>query len=179
MTPDPAGRSELPAAGAELDALVDAAADVTSAPALDALLDTHPELLRAFRQDGWSALHLAAFYARPHTVVLLLARGADTALRSTNATANTPLHAAIAGTIHHDVIRELLDGGSDVNATGGHDVTPLHLAAARGDRVVTDLLLARGADPRARMDDGSMPVHMAAERGHESLTLWLEGKAAP
>lgn len=163
----------------EFEAAVSAAAEVSTAEALDALLARYPDLLTRFREDGWSALHLAAFYARPETVSLLLARGADPALVSRNATANTPLHAGIAGTIDVAVLTHLLEAGSDVNATGGHGVTPLHLAAARGDRTVADLLLARGADPRARMEDGSMPFHTAAERGHESLTLWLEGHAAP
>lgn len=162
-----------------MDSAIDAAAAVSSQQQLQMLLEHNPQLLSATRADGWSALHLAAFTGSPASVLLLLERGASTELRSENATANTPLHAAIAGAMDLLTITALLDAESDVNATGGEDVTPLHLAAARGSRQVADHLLARGADPRARMKDGSMPFHLAAARGHESLALWLEGHAAP
>ncbi len=42
--------------------------------------------------------------------------------------------------------------GADVNASAGGGVTPLHVAADRGDERMVDCLLAAGADPNA-MDD--------------------------
>ena len=171
--PDDAGAT---AAIAEAAGTAAASGDVG---ALSALSDAHGDAIHMHRADGWTALHLAAFYGHADAVRLLLDRGAPPAALSRNSTGNTALHAAIAGSMDGAVIAALLEGGSDVNAIGANDITPLHLAAARGDRGVADLLMARGADPRARMEDGSMPFHLAEARGHGSLAMWLEGHAAP
>src|SRR5213592_2581856 len=50
----------------------------------------------AYSADGWTALHLAAFFGHMKLAERLLARGADVAARSRNSNANTPLHAALA-----------------------------------------------------------------------------------
>ena len=155
------------------------AAEAGDVPALTALYAQHGEAMHGHRADGWTPLHLAAFYGHAGAVRYLLTHGALPGTLSHNSTGNTALHAAIAGQAVPAVVSTLLEGGADVNATGEREITPLHLAAARGSRELADLLLAHGADPRARMDDGSMPFQLAAERGHESLTRWLEGKAAP
>lgn len=130
-------------------------------------------------EDGWTPLHLAAYYGHAGCVLVLLAHGADPRVKSTNATANTALHAAIAGAESPLVVLALLEGGANPHATGTQDYTPLHVAAARGNRALADLLLQHGADPRARLEDGSMPHHLATDRGHATLGMYLEGHAAP
>ena len=52
--------------------------------------------MNAFSDDGWTPLHLAAFFGHPKIAELLLAHAADVAARSRNANGNTPLHAALA-----------------------------------------------------------------------------------
>src|SRR6476646_3675269 len=47
--------------------------------------------------DGWTPLHLAAFFGHTKVAELLLAHGADVTARSRNPNGNTPLHAALAG----------------------------------------------------------------------------------
>lgn len=54
------------------------------------------------------------------------------------------------------------DDPSAVNTRGRMGATPLHAAAAQGALGVVELLLAKGADPRARRDDGDTPLHRAA-----------------
>src|ERR1043166_3761222 len=49
-----------------------------------------------YSDDGWTPLHLAAFFGHLKMAELLLSRGADVLARSLNSTANTPLHAALA-----------------------------------------------------------------------------------
>lgn len=156
-----------------------AAAAAGETPALHALLRANADVVNHHRSDGWTALHLASYYGHLACVQLLLERGAHTEVRSDNATRNMPLHAAIAGECNAAVITALLDAGADYNRAAGHGVSPLHLAAARGSREIADLLIARGADPRARMDNESMPWHLADERGHGELARRLEGFAAP
>lgn len=147
--------------------------------ALEQALAADAAVAQHVTSEGWSLLHLAAYYGHAALVKLLLVHGADAFTRSANSTANTPLHAAIAGAADAACVKLLLAGGAGINATGAQDVTPLHLAASRNDRALCELLLALGADPRARMDDGSMPHHVASERGHHELAMWLEGHAAP
>ena len=50
-----------------------------------------------YSADGWTPLHLAAFFGHPKIAELLLAHGADVIARSRDANGNTPLHAALAG----------------------------------------------------------------------------------
>ena len=50
-----------------------------------------------------------------------------------------------------------------------NNLTPLHVAARRGDLAAIRDLLARGANPDARMADGSTPLHIAALVGKEEV----------
>lgn len=63
-----------------------------------------------------------------------------------------------------DMLRVLLDAGADVNATdGSHDApTALHILARGGVADGTDLLLQRGADPRATAG-GRTPLQYALQ----------------
>jgi len=147
--------------------------------ALEHALSADRSVVQHVTAEGWTLLHLAAYYGHAPLVKTLLVHGAEAMVRSDNSTANTPLHAAIAGADDASCVKLLLAGGADVSATADQGVTPLHLAASRDDRALCELLLALGADARARTEDGSMPHHVASDRGHERLGLWLEGHAAP
>ena len=124
--------------------------------------------------DGWTPLHLAAFMGHAEVARLLLARDAPVDAVSSNAMANTPLCAALAGRGSADVVRLLLDARADVNFRAALGVTPLHLAASRGADPLVQLLLERGADASARMDDGTTPAAIAASRGHAKTAASLE-----
>ena len=127
------------------------------------------ELLRRHSSDGWTALHLAAFMGHRDTAEVLLAAGADVLAFSQNQMGNQPLHAALAGKLDRPLVQMLLDRGADAKAKAGEGVTPLHLAASRGDEVFCDLLISKGADPAAQMNDGSTPHALAAKRGYPAL----------
>lgn len=129
--------------------------------------DDDARVLRS--SDGWTPLHLAAFFGRDDAVALLIDHGAPLDAHSTNATRNTPLHAALAGATKASVVRRLILAGADVEARGAQNVTPLHLAASRGDAALCDLLIARGADPQAIMEDGTTPAALAIARGFTEL----------
>jgi uncharacterized protein len=135
------------------------------APALRAALDAAPDQARAFNTDGWTALHLAAHYGQLAAVRLLLDRGAQVGAVSRNAMANHPLHAGLAGQRDSETARALIEAGADVNGRGASGITPLHLAASRGDVGLIAMLLQAGADPTARMDDGQSAADLARARG--------------
>ena len=60
------------------------------------ILDKQADLISAYSNDGWTALHLAAFFKQPQLVALLIERGSDIAARSRNQMANLPLNAAVS-----------------------------------------------------------------------------------
>jgi ankyrin repeat protein len=129
--------------------------------------DDDTRVLRS--SDGWTPLHLAAFFGRADAVALLIDLGAPLDAHSTNATRNTPLHAALAGATNPVIVRRLIFAGADIDARGAHNITPLHLAASRGDAALCDLLIHRGAEVHAKMEDGTTPAMLASARGHTEL----------
>ena len=104
--------------GAEIDVFV--AAATGNSVALQKVLK-QPGALNAFAYDGWTPLHLAAFFGQLDVVMTLLAAGADVHAVSRNSLKNTPLHAATAGK-HSAVALCLLGHGADdqVNDAGGY-----------------------------------------------------------
>lgn len=137
-------------------------------------LEATPEAVNTPGADGWTPLHLAAFFGREEAALLLLRAGAVLAAVAANDTANQPLHAAVAGTRSTELISTLLHLGADVNARAASGITPLHLAAAAGDTELVDLLREHGADATLRMESGQTPAVLAASRGHEEVAHALD-----
>lgn len=135
---------------------------------LGALLDSDTRLAYAHNRDGYTPLHLAAFFGRPASAQRLLTAGADVDEVAQNSTAVTPLHSAVAGR-HPDVVRVLLDAGAQVDVRQQGGWTPLHTAAQNGDVQSVELLLAAGADPGALNDAGHTPADLADETVRDRL----------
>ena len=146
----------LLAADPELDVFEAAALGLRRSPARAA-----PGRIRrassAFSPDGFTALHLAAFFGKAEAARILLEHGAGVDVYTRNPFANQPLHAAAAGR-HVEVCRVLLAAGADVNATQHGGYTPLHEAAQHGDVEMSELFLSAGADPAATTDAGETPA---------------------
>jgi uncharacterized protein len=119
------------------------------------LLESDPGLARTFSGDGFTALHLAAFFGHVEALQLLLDAAADPNAVGTSEQIGPvqPLHSA-AATGRLKCARLLLEHGADVNARQGGGFTALHAAAASRDAELARLLLAAGADTTAKTDDG-------------------------
>ncbi|KAK7045689.1 putative ankyrin-repeat protein [Paramarasmius palmivorus] len=108
-----------------------------------------------------------------------------------------PLHAACAGG-HDQVVKVLIDHGADVNAprlprrysneksrdsapiSGTTGSTPLHFAAANGNKSVMMTLLLRGAHPDRKDKYGVTPATLAEQNGWiecaNILTNWTKNR---
>jgi len=137
-----------------------------------ALLDADPGLAQAFSADGFTPLHLAAYFGQEAMARILLDRGADPDAVSRNPMALRPLHSASVSRAL-GIVTRLLDQGAEVNAKQHGGWTPLHAAAFNGDLPMAEHLVACGADPSLASDDGKTPLDVAVEKGHEPLADWL------
>jgi len=164
----------LEADGIALD--VFEAAALGDEASLHDLLDAEPELVNAFAGDGWTALHLAAAFGAPPAVSVLLDGGASVEAISRNPQQNQPLHAVLALGKNAETIELLLDAGAPVNAAQAGGFTPLFSAAIANRRDLVELLLAHGADPGRKSDQGKTAAGFARERGHADLAAWLESQ---
>ncbi|HEY7471493.1 MAG TPA: ankyrin repeat domain-containing protein [Gemmatimonadota bacterium] len=127
--------------GAELDAFTAAALGRTDQLAV--LIDRGEADVGDRSADGWTPLHLAAFFGHRETAAMLLDRGADPAARSSNDLDNTPLHAALAGR-RDPVVELLVERGADVNGVA-NGLTPLDIAAGSDNHAMVTYLRDHGA----------------------------------
>lgn len=142
-----------------------------------AALDDDPDGVRRFSPDGFTALHLAAFFGKPEIARALLDAGASVDAYTRNDLANQPLHAAAAGR-HLEVCRVLLAAGANVDATQHGGYTPLHEAAQHGDVEMVELFLSAGADPTVTVEDGGTAADLAEAAGHADVARRLRDVAA-
>ncbi len=130
----------------------------------------------AYTDDGFTALHLAAFFGTPEAMAVLIDAGADVAAVARNDMRVQPLHSAAAS---RDVAKlaVLLDAGAPVDAQQQGGYTALHEAAMHGAVERVQLLLAHGADVAVAADDGRTALDMARQGGHDDVVKLLEQRA--
>jgi ankyrin repeat protein len=166
----------LLSAGPPLD--VFEAAQTDNVDRLRDLLDADGALARAYSRDGFTALHLAAYYDAPNALRLLLDRGADLEAVTKNFLTNMALHAASAAALGYlEACRILLERGANVNAKQHGANTPLHTAGFRGDRELAELLVRHGADPSITNDEGQTAADVARSRGSSQVSALLRANA--
>jgi ankyrin repeat protein len=130
----------------------------------------------AYAVDGFTPLHLAAFFGRAEAAAVLVDRGADLDARSKNRRFHgiTPLQSAIAGR-QTALALLLLERGADPNAVAPGGWVPLHWAASSGDVEVCRALLKRKAKRMAMADDRTRPLDLAIENRHDEVVKLLKG----
>ncbi len=130
-------------------------------------------------QRGYTPLLFAARHGRVENVRLLLDAGADV-----DEAAPTGESALVVASFSGQgrVAALLLERGADPNDQGA-GYTPLHTAVVRGDLELVEALCARGADPNARLIEGSQQRREAywfalSERWRGATPFWLAAKFA-
>jgi uncharacterized protein len=162
---------ELLAGDPELD--VFEAAALGRVGRLEQLLDAEPGLVSAWAEDGFTPLHLAAFFRRPDAARLLVERGARVDVVARNEELQvTPLQSAAASR-EEETAALLLERGADPNVQQRGGFTALHAAAQNGDEPLAELLLVHGADRAIVADDGRTAADFARDAGHEGLATRL------
>jgi len=126
---------------------------------------------------GLNALHFAANKGSLEICKFLVEEvGLD--INSTSGVGATPMfYAALKG--NAQVVRYLLDHGSDPAKASERGLTPLHNAAEHGHCESVRLLLSKGVDVDAINYRGT-PLHMTAAKGqHQAMKILLEHGADP
>lgn len=163
----------------------------TSSPLLNALLDDDVEQFRSLLdagadptsalEGGTTIVHVAAMVDDPTYLELLVEAGADVDVANASS-GETPLMAAMRAD-REPQFRRLLDAGADPDRADADGDTPLHVAGLikAADRALD--LLAVGADPAARNDQGATfktyldirPARLsdAAQRRFDAVDVWL------
>jgi ankyrin repeat protein len=149
--------------------------DVFEAAALGRLdllrdhLAADPAAVGARAADGFTPLHLAAFFGGADAVRLLLAAGADANAGDDNAIGVWPLNSAVAARDAAAVLA-LLVAGADPDARDRAGYTALHGAAHADDPEMARALLDHGADPSLVNETGEDAAALAGPRVRELLT---------
>lgn len=149
------------------------AAALGDAGAIEKFLDSNPSLVTQLSPDGFTALHLAAFFGRPDVVEILLQRGADVAVRSNNAMHLCAIHSAAASG-NAAVMAALLARDVDPDARQAQGFTALHEAALNGNLEMIRALLAKGANPNVTADDGRTAIDFARVSKNEAAIAALQ-----
>jgi ankyrin repeat protein len=169
----------LLSSGAELNVYEAAAAGELER--LKSLIATFPDLVRSFSHDGFTPLHLAAFFGQKPVVDCLLAAGAAINEISRNPSALRPIHSAVA---HRQpeaalaVTRALIAAGAEVNVTQEAGWTPLHSASLNGRLPLVRVLLEAGASTEVRAANGQTPLTLAASKNHKDVVALLRQHGA-
>jgi len=121
------------------------AAALGDAQSVERSLDEDAALADAYSSDGFTALHLAAFFAKREIVLLLLQRGADPNALSRNEMHVRPIHSAAASG-DAATLQALLTCDVDVNAKQERGFTALDEAKLNGNQEMIRALLAKGAE---------------------------------
>ncbi|HEX4303793.1 MAG TPA: ankyrin repeat domain-containing protein [Rhizomicrobium sp.] len=141
---------------------------------VEALVQDAPWAIDLLSPDGWTALHLAAFFGQDAAVVALLARGASARVMGRAFEHNLPIHAACAGgRIGKAAFGMLIAATGNPDALQKQGYTALMIAAGNGFTDAVDVLLAAGADLARKQGDGKTAGDFARERGHAELAARL------
>jgi ankyrin repeat protein len=152
------------------DALLAAGADVgpLEAAALGDLERLRSAELSVRGGDGFTPLHLAAFFGGARAVKLILATGADPNADKDNVFGVHPVHSA-AAVRDHAAVRALLEAGANPNVQQEGGFSPLHTAAHHNDAELARLLLDHGADPALTDEQGRTPRELASDAATREL----------
>jgi ankyrin repeat protein len=143
---------------------------------VEEMLSSGGHAVRAYTPDGFTPLHLAAFFGRSELFNLLTETGADVNAIADNPSKVRPIHSAAASR-NAAAVRELLALGADPDAQQHGGYTALQSAAAHGNLEMIKVLLAAGADKTILTDEGQSAVDLARKQKHDAAAELIESHA--
>ena len=115
-----------------------------------------------------SPLHLTAKSGDCEEVVARIEAGDDVNARA-GEWRYTPLHWAAEAEKGGCATNFLIKAGANVNTQGKDDLTPLHLAARKGEWVTVNILVHAGARINAQNHKKQTPLDLAKAKGHNDV----------
>jgi ankyrin repeat protein len=112
-------------------------------------------------------IFVAALIGNPALVDMLIKAKADVKIKDKSG--NSPLHLVAQAEIptnmagYLEIIDMILAKGEKINVQNPDKMTPLHIAASRGNTDIAERLIMRGANIHAINADKSTPLHIAAQ----------------
>uniref|UniRef100_A0AAY4E8H8 Euchromatic histone-lysine N-methyltransferase 2 n=1 Tax=Denticeps clupeoides TaxID=299321 RepID=A0AAY4E8H8_9TELE len=161
-------------------AKVDAQDKTLRTPLLEAIVNNHIDVVKfliqsgacVYHEDGSTGLHHAAKLGNLDVVNLLLGTG-QVDVNAQDSGGWTPIIWA-AEHRHIDVIRALLDRGSDVTLKDKEMNVCLHWASFAGSVEIAELVLNAGCPLSSVNTHGDTPLHIASREGYlDCVTLFL------
>ena len=71
-------------------------------------------------------------------------------------------------------VQQHIAAKTDLNKPNAAGLTPLHLAAAKGDPAIFKALIDAGADPKRKSSDGKTPLDVARARNQTAIVQMLQ-----
>lgn len=134
--------------------------------------------INARSDDAYTPLHLSLIGGYPDIANMLIGKGADVNVKTTNWEQTTPLHLA-AALGYESTVRLLVEKGADINAVDSGESTPLHLASSTGHKEVVEVLLRAGADCYATTEVGWTALHCGVLSGPDVVRILLTNGCSP
>ena len=158
-------------AGAYLS--IHSAAAVGDLDRVQTLIEGWSGWLNAVGLDGFTPLHLAAYFGQEEAAIWLIENGADVKAIAQNQMGISATHAAAACGAH-PILAALLAHGADVDAQQQGGYTILHQAAHRNDIEMLNLCFQYGANGMLANDTGQTALDIAREDGHHEAIARVE-----
>lgn len=114
--------------------------------------------------DGSTPLHYSALYGHKKSSIILIEQGRADVQAEDNG-GFLPLHYA-AWKGQTEIVKDLLERGSDVNAKGQNNLMPLHFAVDGSHVDTATYLIENGAHIYAKNDRGQTAPQFAEEQGN-------------
>ncbi len=131
-----------------------------------------PDISSAHDLKHESALHMAVDNCDVYMVDILATHDASLDIEDENS--DTPLHYA-SKLGYTGIIHKLVSYGAPIY-NPNWEISPLHIAAKKGNTEATYILLKAGANPNEKteaIEEGETPLHIATRDGKDSATVEL------
>ncbi|CAI5684917.1 unnamed protein product [Oreochromis niloticus] len=121
--------------------------------------------------EGWIALHEAAYYGQLQCIRILVRAAPDSVNRDTLKHGTALMLASQRGNVSS--VEFLLKHGADLNITNKAQETPLFAACENPNKAIVELLLSSGAQVNWSCIQGGTPLHEACRHGQLKLCKML------